>query len=242
VIVAVVVGAIFDNKHGASPRSSSTFTTSSVPASSVATTTTTVGRSTTSTAHRTTTADSPTSSTVATEHRLLTLTIAPQTHQGTYSRTADFGGWIDVSGCQNTRATLLIHESQAPVAFTSSRDCTVKSGRWVDPWSGIASDLASAFQIDHTVPLGNAWASGAWSWSHDQRVAYANDLADADHLVPIVAHENESKGDDGPDAWRPPSRSAWCRYAMSWDHIKAKWHLTATVAEWSALIDMMSTC
>ena len=70
----------------------------------------------------------------------------------------------------------------------------------------------------------------------------ANDLADADHLVAILTHENESKIDHGPDRWKPPSRAAWCTYARVWDHIKAKWHLSATRAEWDALVAMVGSC
>jgi hypothetical protein len=128
------------------------------------------------------------------------------------------------------------------VTFTRSTDCTVETGRWTDPWSGVSTTVAHQFQIDHTVPLANAWRSGAWSWSQSRRVAYANDLTDTDHLVPILASENESKSDGGPDQWKPPSPSAWCRYAMAWDHIKAKWHLTATAPEWSAVVAMAATC
>jgi hypothetical protein len=174
--------------------------------------------------------------------RLVALTIAPPTHRDSYSRDVDFGGWVDVRGCQNTRATLLIHTSQVPVTFTSARNCTVRTGRWVDPWSGAVATAARDFQVDHTVPLGNAWRSGAWSWTRARRVAYANDLADADHLVPILGHENEAKGDDGPENWRPPDRLSWCRYALDWDHVKATWHLTATAAEWAALREMSATC
>jgi hypothetical protein len=106
----------------------------------------------------------------------------------------------------------------------------------------VTTTVAHDFQIDHTVPLANAWRSGAWSWSHAQRVAYANDLTDADHLVPILASENESKGDGGPDQWKPPNHGAWCRYALDWDHIEAKWHLSATPAEWNAIVTMAATC
>jgi len=104
------------------------------------------------------------------------------------------------------------------------------------------SSFAHDFQIDHTVPLANAWRSGAWSWTQAQRVAYANDLADKDHLVPILAAVNESKGDRGPDEWKPPKVTSWCRYALDWDRIKAKWHLTATPGEWTALKQMAATC
>jgi hypothetical protein len=96
--------------------------------------------------------------------------------------------------------------------------------------------------VDHTVPLANVWRSGAWAWTPEQRVAYANDLADADHLIAIPLGENRSKGDDGPEAWKPPNRRAWCTYARVWDAIKANWNLTATPAEWSAILEMASTC
>ena len=168
--------------------------------------------------------------------------IAPASHADTYSRDADFGGWIDIDGCRDTRATLLIRTSQVPVTFTTANNCTVRTGKWIDPWSGAVTTVAHDFQIDHTVPLANAWRSGAWSWTHNQRVAYTNDLADQDHLVPILASENEAKGDDGPDQWRPPAATAWCRYALDWDRIKAKWHLTATSTEWTALQQMATAC
>lgn len=174
--------------------------------------------------------------------RLIALRIAQQSHANTYDRQEDFGGWIDVDGCKNTRALLLIRTSSLPVTFTRSSACTVEAGRWTDPWSGITTTVAHHFQIDHTVPLANAWRSGAWAWTHQKRVSYANDLVDRRHLVPILASENESKSDNGPDEWKPPSRSAWCAYARIWDRIKAKWHLSATKAEWNALVAMAATC
>lgn len=173
---------------------------------------------------------------------LIALTIAPQTHQASYDRLAEFGGFSDQHGCEDTRAVLLIRESAAPVSFTASSDCTVKAGRWTDPWSGVTTTVAHDLDIDHTVPLDNAWASGAWSWTHAQRIAYANDLTDTDQLVPILLSENRSKGDRGPDGWKPQNRGSWCRYALDWDHIKAKWHLTATTTEWTALEEMAATC
>jgi hypothetical protein len=171
------------------------------------------------------------------------LRVAPSSHEDSYNRVADFGEWIDADhDCQNTRAEVLIAESNAPVAFTTTGGCTVKQGKWVDPWSGIATVVAHDFDIDHTVPLANAWRSGAWAWSPARRIAYANDLRDVDHLVAIDASENRAKGDDGPEAWRPRNPSAWCRYALAWDHIKARWHLSATAPEWAALREMTAAC
>jgi hypothetical protein len=169
------------------------------------------------------------------------LLIAPP-HVDGYDRDL-FGDWNDADrDCQDTRAEVLITESQVPVSFTTAAACTVATGRWVDPWSGAVTTSASALEVDHTVALANAWRSGAWAWTPQQRVAFANDLADHGHLIAIPSAENQAKGDDGPEEWRPPSGTAWCAYARVWTAIKARWNLTATPAEWGAISDMASTC
>jgi hypothetical protein len=222
IVIGVVVAAAISTAaaRGGSARTS---------ASSVPTTTSAATAVTTSTAKRTTSS-------------LVPLTIASSSHQDTYNRAADFGGFVAVDGCKNSRAILLIRTSRVPVTFTSSAECTVKTGRWTDPWSGTTTTVAHDLQVDHTVPLANAWRSGAWAWTHEQRIAYANDLADTDHLVAILSSENEAKGDDGPDQWKPPNPAAWCRYATAWDRIDAKWHLSVTPAEWNAIVTMAATC
>jgi hypothetical protein len=182
------------------------------------------------------------STTVSSSSSLKPLAIAAPSHAESYNRAADFGAWVDVDGCKDTRAELLIRTSAVPVTFTRASQCTVKTGRWTDPWSGVTTTSAHEFQIDHTVPLANAWRSGAWAWTRQQRVAYANDLTDRRHLVPILASENESKSDRGPDEWKPPNHDAWCTYALVWDRIKVKWHLSATRTEWNALVAMALTC
>ena len=76
----------------------------------------------------------------------------------------------------------------------------------------------------------------------DRTVVVGNDLADADHLNAILLGENRSKGDGGPEQWKSPAPASWCHYALAWDHVKATWGLTATPAEWSALVAMAATC
>lgn len=170
------------------------------------------------------------------------LTVAPVSAEP-YVRSSFGSGWSDVDrDCQDTRAEVLIAESTTPVTFTSARPCVVATGWWVDPWSGTTTGSASAFQVDHTVPLANAWRSGAWAWTPRQRIDFANDLSDPDHLVAMPGGQNASKGDRGPEAWRPPDPGSWCRYARVWTAIKARWGLTATEAEWTALLDLAATC
>ena len=154
-----------------------------------------------------------------------------------------FDHWEDADrDCQDAWAEVLISESQVPVTFTAEASCSVATGQWVDPWSGAVTTAASTLDVDHTVPLANVWRSGAWAWTPEQRAAFANDLADDAHLIAIPAGENRSKADDGPEAWRPPSATSWCLYARVWTAIKARWNLTATPAEWSAILEMAATC
>src|SRR4051812_10400780 len=172
----------------------------------------------------------------------ITRLVVADPHVDGYDRDL-FGDWDDADDdCQNTRAEVLIAESHVPVTFTSASSCTVATGQWLDPWSGALNNSASAVDVDHTVPLANAWRSGAWAWTAEQRVAYANDLADDAHLIAIPAGENRSKSDDGPEGWRPPAASSWCMYARVWTAIKAKWNLAATPAEWSAILELAATC
>ena len=134
---------------------------------------------------------------------------------------------------------MLLTESVAPVALEG---CRVSSGSWDDPWSTTILSDAGDLDVDHTVPLANAWRSGAWSWQPSQRLGFANDLSVADHLNALPAGENRSKGDDGPEGWRPPDSTTWCHYAQAWTEIKARWSLTATPSEWAALTEMAATC
>jgi hypothetical protein len=170
------------------------------------------------------------------------LAIAAEDTSHTYSRSL-FSDWIDADhDCQNTRAEVLISESAAPVTFTTSRDCTVATGRWVSPWSGVVVTQASQVQIDHEVPLAEVWRSGAWAWTPAQRLAYANDLSFADHLNALPNSENTAKSDHDPTSWKPSLTTSWCRYARDWTTIKATYHLTADPTEWDAALTMAKTC
>jgi hypothetical protein len=132
-------------------------------------------------------------------------------------------------------------ETASPVTFNAN-GCTVATGRWVDPWGGFTSTFASDFQIDHLVPLANAWRSGAWAWTDQQRETFAQNLADPDELNAVKGTLNTSKSDSTPDQWKPPLTTSWCRYAASWARIKHDWNLTVTTAELAALQQMYASC
>ena len=179
---------------------------------------------------------------IASSNLLDNLTVAAQNTTVPYDRD-EWQHWIDADGdCQNTRAEVLIRDSSASVTFTSSSNCTVSTGQWLDPWTSIAFSVASDVDIDHTVPLANAHRSGGWNFSAIEKRDFANDLGNNDALRAMDDSTNSSKGSRGPESWKPTSVVSWCDYATDWASIKIRWNLTVNPAEYNALAQMLDTC
>ncbi|MCJ1365178.1 hypothetical protein MMC16_004298 [Acarospora aff. strigata] len=178
----------------------------------------------------------PTSSTARSQ--LSVLTVAAQGPQDGYSRDL-FNHWITPAGTScSTRETVLKRDGTNIVV---GADCYPTSGRWYSPYDGATSTLASDIDIDHMVPLSNAWKSGAASWSSSRRQTFANDLNNP-QLIAVTDNVNQAKGDQGPEAWKPSLTSYHCTYAKMWTKVKYEYYLTVTSAEKSALTGMLDTC
>lgn len=147
---------------------------------------------------------------------------------------AYFTHWIDADGdgC-NTRQEVLIAESLTPVVMIDR--CTVVSGQWYSWFDGETWTAPSDVDIDHFVPLSEAWKSGADLWSTEQRRAFANDLGFDLSLEAVTDNVNQSKGDRDPASWLPPLADATCRYASAWVQVKSRWNLAVDAAERTAL-------
>ncbi|CEJ59844.1 Putative Secreted protein [Penicillium brasilianum] len=178
----------------------------------------------------------PSASTARSE--LTALTVAPQGSQDGYSR-AKFPHWITQSGSCDTRDVVLKRDGTNVVQ--SSSGCTTTSGTWVSPYDGATWTASSDVDIDHLVPLSNAWKSGASAWTTADRQAFANDLTHP-QLLAVTDNVNEAKGDKGPEEWKPPLTSYYCTYAEMWVKVKTVYNLTITSDEKSALSDMLGTC
>lgn len=156
-------------------------------------------------------------------------------HPSGYVRARFGKGWASQGHGCDTREVVL--KAQGKDVRTDSQ-CRPVSGTWTSPYDNASYAKASKLQIDHVVPLGAAWAAGAWQWSDAQRQAFANDLSDPE-LLAVSASLNEAKGDKGPDRWKPPLRSFWPTYAADWVAVKAKYRLTVTASEKTALLSML---
>jgi hypothetical protein len=159
-----------------------------------------------------------------------------------YDRTL-FKHWVDANGdCQNARQEVLISEAEpdTPITYTTSGKCTVSTGRWFSYYDRVSWTLASDVDIDHMVPLAEAWGSGASGWTAARREAYANDLGDYRTLVGVTDNVNQSKSDQDPATWLPTYDK--CRYVAEWVAVKIRWGLTADSAEKSVLNSYASSC
>lgn len=142
-----------------------------------------------------------------------------------------FTHWTDEDGdgC-DTRKEVLIAESSTR-AQVDAYGCAVIAGDWYSPYDGVSHTDPSDLDIDHFVPLKEAWDSGAHSWTSARRRQFANDLSDPRSLIAVTAGENRSKGDKDPSNWMPDRRNYWCTYIANWVAVKARWGLTMDESE-----------
>ncbi|KAF1916289.1 hypothetical protein BDU57DRAFT_529387 [Ampelomyces quisqualis] len=169
--------------------------------------------------------------------QLAGLTVAVQGPQTGYSRDL-FPHWITQTGACNTREQVLKRDGTNVVTNSA---CASTSGSWFSPFDGATWSAAADVDIDHMVPLSNAWKSGAASWTTARRQAFANDLTNP-QLLAVTDNVNQAKGDKGPEDWKPPLTSYYCVYSRMWIKVKSVYSLTITSAEKSALTSMLGTC
>ncbi|MFF1716550.1 DUF1524 domain-containing protein [Streptomyces sp. NPDC058268] len=151
-----------------------------------------------------------------------------------WSPARDFG-WSAPPGC-DTREAALIRDGQH---VTTGAGCKVTGGRWFDPYTGATYTQARQLDLDHVVPLGEVWRSGADTWTDTRREQYANS---PDVVMSVDRGENRAKGDKDPAHWQPDNRAYTCGYAIKWISIKYAWKLRVDPAEKHSLETALDTC
>jgi Protein of unknown function (DUF1524) len=177
---------------------------------------------------------------------LATLAVKGRAPKTGYDRALFGQAWADVdrNGC-DTRNDVLRRDLTAYVLKPGTNGCLVLSGTLHDPYSGTTiafvrgQSTSSRVQIDHVVPLSDAWQKGAQRWSMPRRTAFANDLL---NLLAVDGLTNQRKSDGDAATWLPPNKPYRCSYAARQIAVKAKYGLWVTSAERDAFTRILATC
>lgn len=165
-----------------------------------------------------------------------------------YSRDQFGQPWtddVDVEGGHNgcdTRNDILRRDLSDVV---TAGNCLVLSGVLHDPYTGKdvqfnreeGTDVL--VQIDHVVPLLDAWKTGAQQWDQPKRVQFANDPLD---LLAVSGKANRKKKADDVATWLPSNKDFRCDYVTRVVTVKAKYGLWMTQAEHDAASRILTNC
>ncbi len=168
--------------------------------------------------------------------QLAELTVAKAGSMRGYSRDK-FPHWRSTGDNCDIRDTVLKRDGTK----VKVSGCNVVAGTWRSVYDDRTLNTPAKVDIDHVVPLANAWRSGASAWTTDEREEFANDM-DRPQLVAVSQTSNRAKGDQDPSTWKPAVTGTWCEYAGDWIAVKSHWKLTVTTQEKAALEDMLEKC
>ena len=177
---------------------------------------------------------------------LETLPVKGRAPKTGYTRDQFGQAWADVdrNGC-DTRNDILKRDLTDVVYKPGTRNCVVASGTLVDRYSGevinfLRGNVSSMeVQIDHVVALSNAWQTGAFKLTADQRKALANDPL---NLFAVKGRLNSQKGDGDAATWLPPLKSFRCAYVAQQIAVKAKYSLWVVAPEKAAMVAILAKC
>jgi hypothetical protein len=113
-------------------------------------------------------------------------------------------------------AALLQYGSDVKVVGTA-----IVSGTWECPYTGKIMNHPREIEIDHVVPLSEAWRSGADEWTTSARTTFARDPA---NLVPVAKEVNREKSGSDIGAWLPTYNRD--TYLTHWLNIKGAYQLS----------------
>lgn len=177
-------------------------------------------------------------STSTAQSQLAALPVEAEDSMTGYSRDL-FKHWITPSGTNcSTRESVLGRDGDNVSVGT---DCYPTKGSWFSEYDGVTLRSPSDVDIDHVIPLAEAWRSGAQQWTATQRQNFANDL-DGPQLIAVSASSNRSKGDQDPSTWMPTRTTYHCTYVRMWIGAKYRWGLSLQSSEKTALSNELATC
>jgi hypothetical protein len=177
---------------------------------------------------------------------LETLPVKGRAPKTGYARDQFGQAWADVdrNGC-DTRNDILKRDLTSIIYKAGTRNCVIASGTLVDRYSGetinfVRGNITSMeVQIDHVVALSNAWQTGAFKLTLEQRTALANDPL---NLFAVKGSLNQQKSDGDAATWLPPLKSFRCTYVAQQIAVKAKYSLWVVPPEKAAMVAILAKC
>lgn len=151
---------------------------------------------------------------------------------------------VDKNKC-DTRNDILKRDLTQITYKYSNNNCIVKTGILKDPYSNETINFTQGYntslevQIDHVIPLAQSWREGAYKWSDEKRVEFAND---PDNLLAVKGSLNSSKSDKEITSWQPPYKNYLCTYVEKQIKIKIKYNLETDKKEFATFKNIIKTC
>jgi hypothetical protein len=170
---------------------------------------------------------------------------APKTGYSRFQFGQPWTDDVDVEGGHNhcdTRNDILRRDLSNVVPPTG---CVVQSGVLHDPYTGKdipfnrdeGTDVL--VQVDHVVPLLDAWQKGAQQWDQPKRTQFANDPL---NLLAVSGKANRNKKAGDVATWLPSNKDFRCAYVTRVVDVKAKYGVWMTQDEHDAASRILTKC
>ena len=140
--------------------------------------------------------------------------------------------------CQTTRQEMLILTSREPVTYTNPRNCIVRTGQWLDEYTGQTFTVATQVDLDHIIPPLYAQVHGGDRWPPEKKLAFANDPV---NLMLVEKREIRRKNDRGPSGYLPREEYQ-CQYAKLWEVIADKYDLVLETKDRNQVRRILREC
>ena len=161
-----------------------------------------------------------------------------------YAREKFYDTWPKIEGC-SLRQKIIKREFGDSAVVSTDDNCTIISGEYNEPYTGShlifyqKKDISSKIQIDHIVPLSDAWQKGAQNLSEEERYEFATDPL---NLLAVDSDTNMKKSNGDAATWLPPNKTFRCQYIARQISVKYKYNLWITQAEYEAMKNILNSC
>ena len=150
-----------------------------------------------------------------------------------WSYEEDFDG-----DCQSTRQEILVLTSMVDVRYTNPRNCVVRTGEWLDEYTGELFKVAVKLEVDHIIPRMYAHTHGGDRWTPEKKLAFANDPL---NIMLVERREIRRKRDRGPSRYLPRAEFQ-CEYINLWNQISEKYDLQLSTNDKSTISRLNADC